>query len=193
MGNKINMASKIQTAKKMELPGDLDKDTIIERMIRVNQAGEYGAKRIYEGQLAVLKGTESEGLLREMLDHELVHLDKFNKEMVNRKVRPTALQPVWHIAGFIMGVGSALLGKNAAMACTVAVEEVIEEHYSQQVQELGDEESELKSIIQSCLSDEQEHRNIGLEQGAESAPGYDTITATVKNASRLAIWLSTRI
>ena len=193
MDRRINMASKKKTYENMGLPGDLNQDVVIEQIIRVNQAGEYGAKRIYEGQLAVLKGTDSEELVKEMLEHELVHLEKFNKEMVDRGVRPTALQPVWHFAGFMMGVGSALLGKSAAMACTVAVEEVIEEHYSQQVAELNDDESELKAIINSCLSDEQQHRQIGLEQGAELAPGYEAITAAVKNASRLAIWLSKRI
>ena len=115
------------------LPGDLSKEELIARIIRVDQAGEYGAKRIYEGQLSVLSGTADENVLREMADTEVVHLDTFNKLMVERRVRPTVLAPLWHFAGFALGAGTALMGREAAMACTVAVEEVIEEHYENQL------------------------------------------------------------
>ena len=101
------------------LPGDLSKEELIARIIRVDQAGEYGAKRIYEGQLSVLSGTEDENVLREMADTEVVHLDTFNKLMVERRVRPTVLAPLWHFAGFALGAGTALMGRDAAMACTL--------------------------------------------------------------------------
>ena len=106
------------------LPGDLSKDKLIARIIRVDQAGEYGAKRIYEGQLAVLGGSSDEPVLREMAETEKHHLETFNQLMVSRRVRPTALAPLWHVAGFALGAGTALIGREAAMACTVAVEEV---------------------------------------------------------------------
>ena len=130
------------------LPGDLSKEELIARIIRVDQAGEYGAKRIYEGQLSVLSGTEDENVLREMADTEVVHLDTFNKIMVERRVRPTLLAPLWHVAGFALGAGTALMGREAAMACTVAVEEVIDEHYINQVAQLAsEEEPEILEII----------------------------------------------
>ena len=115
-------------------------NVLIDRMIRVNQAGEYGAKRIYEGQLSILGDTTDGPVLQEMKEHEQVHLDAFNKLMIDKRVRPTALFPIWHIAGFALGAGTARLGKNAAMACTVAVEEVIEEHYEKQIASLGAKE-----------------------------------------------------
>ena len=130
------------------LPGDLSKEELIARIIRVDQAGEYGAKRIYEGQLSVLSGTEDENVRREMADTEVVHLDTFNKLMVERRVRPTVLAPLWHFAGFALGAGTALMGREAAMACTVAVEEVIEEHYGNQAAVLAfEEEPELLATI----------------------------------------------
>ena len=124
----------MKTARKKlgRLPGDLTKEELISRIIRVDQAGEYGAKRIYEGQLSVLGGSEDGPLLREMADKENSHLETFNKLMVERRVRPTLLSPLWHFAGFALGAGTALMGREAAMACTVAVEEVIEEHYANQ-------------------------------------------------------------
>ena len=174
------------------LPGDPDHREIISRIIRVDQAGEYGAKRIYEGQLAVLAGTDDEPILREMLDQELEHLEQFDSLLVERHIRPTALQPLWHVAGYALGVGTALLGREAAMACTVAVEEVIDEHYADQAQTLGDNEKDLRSTIEQFRKDEQEHRDKGLEQGAEQAPAYPVLTGAIKAGSRLAIWLSTR-
>lgn len=175
------------------LPGDLNREDSIARMVRVNQAGEYGAKRIYEGQLAVLAGTDAEPILREMLDQELAHLDRFDQELTDRKIRPTALQPFWHLAGFALGAGTALLGRDAAMACTVAVEEVIDEHYAEQTRDLGEDEPELKSTIEQFRADEQHHRDVGLEEGAENAPAYPVLTGAIKAGSRLAIWLSTRV
>ena len=182
-----------QTRVQHFLPGDPEPKVQVERMIRVNHAGEYGAVRIYEGQLAVLKGTPSEEPIREMAKQEERHLNGFNELIAERRVRPTALSPLWHIAGFALGAGSALLGPKAAMACTEAIEEVIDEHYSAQREKLGDNESELKEIIEDYRQDEVAHRDLAREKGAADAPGYELLKTTIKNSSRLAIWLSTRI
>src|SRR5438128_328332 len=119
------------------LPGDLEPDALIHRIIRVDHAGEYGAKRIYEGQLAVLGRSAAAPALRHMAEQEQTHLAAFETLMVERRVRPTLLQPVWHLAGFALGAATALLGERAAMACTIAVEEVIDAHYQSQTASLG--------------------------------------------------------
>ncbi|MDA0239982.1 MAG: demethoxyubiquinone hydroxylase family protein [Proteobacteria bacterium] len=174
------------------LPGDPSEAETLARMIRVDQAGEYGAKRIYEGQLAVLGNSKDGPVLRDMAATEQVHLDTFNRIMTERQVRPTVLQPLWHVAGFALGAGTALLGPRAAMACTVAVEEVIEEHYADQAAALGDNESELRGTIEKFRDEELEHKETALEHGAEQAPAYPALSAAVKTGSRLAIWLSER-
>jgi ubiquinone biosynthesis monooxygenase Coq7 len=180
------------------LPGDPGRDQLVARMIRVDQAGEYGAKRIYDGQLAVLrllgasKG-EAAAAIRRMAEQEQRHLDVFDRLMPERRVRPTALSPLWHVAGFALGAATALLGERAAMACTVAVEEVIDEHYRRQSETLGEAEPALKAAIDEFRGDEREHRDVALAHGAEAAPGYASLTAAIKAGSRLAIWLSTRI
>ena len=167
---------------------------LIDRMIRVNQAGEYGAKRIYEGQLSILRDTTDGPVLQEMKEHEQVHLDAFNKLMVDKRVRPTALFPIWHIAGFALGASTARLGKNAAMACTVAVEEVIEEHYEKQIASLDDKEyDELRETLEKFKLDEINHKEIALSEGAKETPGYQLLTRAIKKGSILAIWLSERI
>lgn len=175
------------------LPGDPSAAELTERMIRVDQAGEYGAKRIYAGQLAVLGDGKDGPMLREMAETEDRHLARFNEMIAQRQIRPTALQPVWHLAGFALGAGSALIGREAAMACTVAVEEVIEEHYRGQSEILGDEEAELKAVIEEFRADEIAHKQSAIEAGAEKAPAYPLLSAAVKTGSRLAIWLSERI
>ena len=164
-------------------------------MIRVNHAGEYGAKRIYAGQLAVLRGKKCEATIKHMAEQEDVHLEEFNKMIAERKVRPTALIPLWHVAGYLLGAGSALLGEKAAMACTVAVEEVIDEHYKGQLDELKSDKKEKKlhDKIKKFRDEEIEHRNIGLKNEAEAAPGYELLTGAIKKISRTAIWLSTRV
>ena len=174
------------------LPGDPSKEDQIARMIRVDQAGEYGAKRIYEGQLSILGSSEDGDTIREMAATEEVHLDTFNNLMVERRVRPTVLTPLWHVAGYALGAGTALLGREAAMACTVAVEEVIEEHYSDQVSRLDDDETDLKNTIEEFRAEEVEHKQTALKHGAQDAPGYEVLSAAVKTSSRLAIWLSER-
>jgi len=176
-----------------KLPGDVSYEERVEQMIRVNQAGEYGAKRIYEGQLAVLKGTEVEDTIKHMKDQEIEHLEAFNELVSERKIRPTIMQPFWHVAGFALGAGTALMGKKAAMACTVAVEEVIDEHYASQLEELGEDEADLKKKITKFREEELEHRDIGLEHDAEATPAYPILTGAIKAGSRLAIWLSTRV
>jgi ubiquinone biosynthesis monooxygenase Coq7 len=128
-----------------------------------------------------------------MAEKEHEHLATFERLLPERRVRPTLLQPLWHVAGFALGAASALLGTRAAMACTVAVEEVIDAHYAKQVEALGDEEPELKGICQRYRDDELEHRDTALAHDAEKAPAYRPLSAVVKAGSRAAIWLSERI
>ncbi len=177
----------------MTLPGDFTKKQKIERMIRVNHAGEYGAKQIYRGQLAVLGKSSCGDLLRHMAEQEQEHLDAFSKLAVERRVRPTALMPLWHVGSFLMGAGTALLGKDAAMACTVAVESVIDEHYATQESELGNDEPDLKKMIGKFRAEEKEHHDCALEEGAKNSPFYGLVHAAVTAQTKLAIWLSTRI
>ncbi|MBO6826566.1 MAG: demethoxyubiquinone hydroxylase family protein [Sneathiella sp.] len=174
-------------------PGDLSPKEMIERIIRVDHAGEFGAVRIYEGQYAVLKNSEDAGTIQHMKEQEEVHREKFEKLIAERRVRPTLLSPIWHVAGYALGAGTALLGREAAMACTEAVEEVIDEHYLHQLEKLGEDEPELREIIQQFRDEEIEHRDIAREHGAKEAPGYELLTAAVKSGSKLAIWLSSRI
>lgn len=174
------------------MPGDPGREETIARMIRVDQAGEYGAKRIYAGQLAVLGRSKAAPTLRRMAEQEQRHLDEFDCIMVERRVRPTLLQPLWHVAGFALGAATAMLGEKAAMACTVAVEETIDEHYRRQAERLGEAEPKLKDTIEEFREDEIEHRDTALAHGAQQAPGYQPLTAAIKRASRLAIWLSER-
>ncbi|HUK06393.1 MAG TPA: demethoxyubiquinone hydroxylase family protein [Stellaceae bacterium] len=174
------------------LPGDPTAADEVQRMIRVDHAGEYGAVRIYEGQLSVLGRSAAADLIREMAEQERRHLERFERLVVARRVRPTALSPLWHAAGFALGAASALLGARAAMACTVAVEEVIDEHYREQAERLDESEAALKQTIEEFRRDEIAHRDLGLEHGAREAPAHDLLTAAVKAGSRIAIWLSTR-
>jgi ubiquinone biosynthesis monooxygenase Coq7 len=162
-------------------------------MLRVDHAGEYGAVRIYEGQLAVLGDTPAGEVIRRMAEQERRHLETFDRLLPERRVRPTAMAPLWHAAGFALGAATALLGERAAMACTVAVEEVIDEHYAAQAASLGEAEPELRQVIEEFRQDELAHRDEGLAHGATQAPGYEVLSAGIKAASRLAIWLSTRV
>ncbi len=175
------------------LPGDPPREALIERMIRVDHAGEFGAVRIYAGQLAVLGEDAAGGAIREMAEQERRHLETFDRLIAERRVRPTALTPLWHVAGFALGAATAMLGERAAMACTVAVEEVIEEHYAGQSAELGDDEEALRSVIDEFRADEIAHRDLALAHEASEAPGYELLTGAVRAGSRLAIWLSTRV
>ena len=174
-------------------PGDPTAQQEVARMLRVDHAGEYGAKRIYQGQLAILGRGPSGATLRHMLAQEEKHLATFDKLLLERRVRPTALQPFWHIAGFALGAATALLGEKAAMACTVAVEEVIDEHYRGQAEKLDEREPALKATVEQFRAEEIEHKDTALAQGAEQAPGYPVLTRAIKSGSRLAIWLSERL
>jgi ubiquinone biosynthesis monooxygenase Coq7 len=173
-------------------PGERKPDAA--SMLRVDQAGEYGATRIYAGQLAVLRGNSPAAkLVARMSGQEQRHLDRFNALMTERGVRPTALQPVWHGAGFMLGAVTALISEEAAMACTEAVETEIDRHYGHQLEELGDEDPELASDIAEFRADELEHRDVAREAGAARAPAYPILTAAIRGACRVAIGLSKRI
>ena len=173
-------------------PGDRKPDRA--SMLRVNQAGEYGATRIYAGQQAVLRRSRPAAkLVALMAGQEERHLERFNRMMADRRVRPTALQPVWNVAGFALGAATALISEEAAMACTEAVETEIDKHYGRQLEELGDEDPELSAHIAEFRADELEHRDVAREAGAAQAPGYPILTATVRAACRVAIGLSKRI
>ncbi len=178
----------------MGLPGEPAGEALIDRILRVDHAGEYGAVRIYEGQLAVLGKTSEAGkVVAHMAEQERAHLAAFEKLLPERRARPTVLQPFWHVAGFALVAATAMLGEKAAMACTVAVEEVIDEHYREQIAALPDEEGGLKETLEKFRREEVEHKNEALERGAEQAPGYEPLAAAIKAGSRLAIWLSSRI
>lgn len=159
----------------------------IKRFVRVDHAGEFGAERIYTGQLAVLGQGPKGDMLRHMLAQETVHKQKFEALMAQRRARPTALLPLWHVAGFALGALTAALGEKAAMACTVAVEETIDEHYAAQRDALGPDEAELAETIEAFRLEELEHRDIGLEHGAEQAPGYQILSKLIRVGCKVAI------
>lgn len=175
------------------LPGDLPAKEMVERIVRVDHAGEYGAVRIYEGQLAVLGNSPAAEVIRKMSEKEHEHLAVFDTLIAERRVRPTALIPIWHIAGYALGAATAMMGERAAMACTAAIEEVIDEHYAEQASRLGDDEADLRATIEKFREDELEHRETALEHDAELAPGYEILSTAIKRGSRLAIWLSLRV
>lgn len=165
-------------------------------MIRVDQAGEFGATRIYAGQLAVMgdRGPHS-AEIRAMAEQEAGHKEKFDALMARRGVRPTALQPFWSVAGYALGAGTALLGPEAAMACTAAVEEEIDKHYSAQLDELerdGDD-PELAGMIAEFREDEREHHEAAIAAGAENAPAYPLLSAAIRFGCRAAIRVSEKL
>ena len=163
-------------------------------MLRVDQAGEYGATRIYAGQLAVLRANCPEAkLISRMAAQEQRHLSRFNGLMAERRVRPTALQPLWNVAGFALGAATALMSEKAALACTDAVETEIDRHYTRQLEDLGEDDPELSSDITEFRADELEHRDTAREAGATGALGYPILTAAIRAGCRVAIGLSKRI
>ena len=163
-------------------------------MIRVDQAGEYGAARIYAGQLAVLghRDTETVAAIREMAAQEQRHLKAFDALINERRVRPTALEPLWNVAGFALGAATALMGEKAAMACTAAVEEAIDEHYAAQVAAL-DKDPALQQTVEEFRQEEAAHRDEAIAHGAEEAPGYKLLSEAIKAGCRVAIKLSEKI
>jgi len=173
-------------------PGQRRPDTA--SMLRVNQAGEYGATRIYAGQLAVLRpNSPGARLISRMADQEQAHLARFNALMSERGVRPTALQPFWTVAGFALGAATALISEEAAMACTEAVETEIDKHYGEQLSALGEDDPELASDIERFRADELEHRDTARDAGAARAPGYPLLTAAIRAGCKVAIALSKRV
>jgi len=165
-----------------------------ECMIRVDQAGEFGATRIYAGQLAVMGDRAPHaGEIAHMAEQEAGHRAKFDALLARRGVRPTALQPVWSVAGFALGAATALIGPKAAMACTAAIETEIDRHYTQQLEELGDEDPELAEMIEAFREDEREHRDAALANGAERAPAYPLLAGAIRLGCRIAIKVSERI
>jgi ubiquinone biosynthesis monooxygenase Coq7 len=173
-------------------PGDRRADP--DSMLRVDQAGEYGATRIYAGQLAVLRRNAPESkLIARMAAQEQRHLARFDRMMAERRVRPTALQPVWNVAGFALGAVTALMSEKAALACTDAVETEIDKHYAGQLRELGSDDPELAADIAEFQAEELEHRDTAREAGARQAAGYPLLTAAIRAGCKVAIALSRRI
>ena len=168
--------------------------SILEEIIRVDHAGEYGATRIYDGQIAVFgKNSKIGKTIQHMADQEQEHIQKFEELIVKNRVRPTALIPVWNVAGYALGVSTALLGEKAAMACTVAVETVIGNHYGEQLSLLEDDQKELKKTIKKFKADELEHHDIGIAHNAEKTPGYKVLSKVIELGCKTAIKISKKI
>lgn len=173
-------------------PGDERAD--VSSMLRVDQAGEYGATRIYAGQLAVLgDGHPASRTIARMAIQEQRHLTHFDRMLADRGVRPTLLQPLWNVAGHALGAVTALIGPDAAMACTAAVETEIDKHYGHQLRQLGDDDPDLAATITEFQAEEVEHRDAAIAAGAENAPGYPLLSAVIRAGCRAAISLSKRI
>jgi ubiquinone biosynthesis monooxygenase Coq7 len=172
------------------LPGDADNTKYISQTIRVNHAGEYGAKRIYLGQLSVLKNDPE---IQHMLEQELEHLEYFEGELVKRHIRPSIFFPLWHVGGFMLGKITALMGRKAAMACTEAVEEVIDKHYQQQIETLDSSEIELTKKCIKFREDEIEHKKAAINSGSQHTPFHFALTSSIKLISSLAINLAKKL
>jgi len=173
-------------------PGDARADRA--SMLRVDQAGEYGATRIYAGQLAVLRRNCPEAkLVARMAAQEQRHLARFDALMAERRVRPTVLQPLWNVAGFALGAATALMSEQAALACTDAVETEIDKHYANQLRDIGEDDPELASDIEEFQAEELEHRDTARAAGAQDAIGYPLLTGAIRAGCRVAIALSKRI
>ena len=170
---------------------------ILEEIIRVDHAGERGAIKIYEGQLLALKTVKQDENLKDMVEkmkeHEKEHLEYFEKEIQKRKIKPSSLLPLWDIMGVALGFGTALLGKKATMLCTASVEEVIEDHYQNQLQKLENDEKDLKEKIKKFKGDEVNHKNIAYDLGATNKGIYSIMDKLIKAGSRIAITISEKI
>ena len=180
-------------ASKPRLPGDITPRKLLERIVRVDHAGEFGAARIYDGQLAIMGRGPKGDLIRHMKAQEQHHLDTFAGLVATRRVRPTLLLPLWNIAGFALGAVTAAMGDRAAMACTVAVETAIDEHYAEQAAALGEDEAPLRATIERFRAEEEEHKEIGLDNEAELAPAYRLMSAVIKVGCKVAIKVSERV
>ena len=170
---------------------------ILEEIIRVDHAGERGAIKIYEGQLLALKTIKQDNVLKdkieEMKEQEKEHLEYFEKEIQKRKIKPTYLLPLWDLMGVALGFGTAMLGKKATMLCTASVEEVIEDHYQNQLKKLGNDEKDLKAKIEKFKEDEVNHKNIAYESGANNKGFYSIMDKVIRTGSRIAITISEKI
>ena len=192
----MNKEKQTKTIPPLPLPGEPNREDAIASMIRVDHAGEFGAKRIYKGQMDILGPDHpSYATIKHMAEQEDEHLEAFEELMMERGVRPTALYPFWNVAGYTLGAVTAIMGEKAAMACTAAVEEVIDEHYQEQRETLSawNTEPELNKKIEKFQAEEVEHKNIALEHGAEDTPGYKLLSEAIKIGCRSAIWLSKRV
>ena len=169
----------------------------LEEIIRVDHAGERGAIKIYEGQLLALKTIKQDNDLKDtieqMKEHEKEHLEYFEKEIQKRKIKPTYLLPIWDLAGIALGFGTALLGRKTAMLCTASVEEVIEDHYQNQLKKIGDDEKNLKEKIEKFKKDEINHKNIAYKAGATNKGIYSIMDKIIQTGSRIAITISEKI
>jgi len=167
---------------------------ILDEIIRVDHAGEYGATRIYAGQIAVFgKNSKIGKTIQHMADQEQEHIDKFNELIIKHRVRPTAFLPVWNVAGFTLGAVTARMGEKAAMACTVAVEKVIGEHYRDQQKLLEEDHKDLKKTLAKFEEDELEHHDIGIAHDAEKTPGYSILSKFIEIGCKTAIAVSKKI
>jgi ubiquinone biosynthesis monooxygenase Coq7 len=179
------------------MPGQGARRRHLAEMLRVDHAGEFGAVQIYRGQRAVFERSESKGrtarLIAEMEAGEKEHLETFDRLIVERRVRPTLMAPIWRVAGFGLGAVTALMGEKAAHACTEAVEDVIEEHYANQSVALDGVDDELKSFVDRFREDELAHKATAVEQGARQAPAYPVLSAVIKAGCRAAIRISEKI
>jgi len=178
-------------------PGEGSLAARLAEILRVDHAGELGAVAIYRGQRAVLGEARGQariaGQLAEMETQEAAHLARFDTLIVERRVRPTALAPVWRLAGFALGAGTALLGEKAVHACTEAVETVIEQHYASQIDELAALEPELAAELSKFRDEELAHRDQAVVEGAREAPGYRLLSAVIGAGCRAAIKLSEKV
>ena len=169
----------------------------IEEFIRVDHAGERGAVKIYEGQLLALntlvKDENLKKTIEEMKTHEIEHCEFFEKEIKKRNIKPTKFLPLWDLLGVGLGFGSTILGKKAAMLCTASVEEVIDEHYQNQINQLGSDEKDLKKKIIKFREDELHHKDIAYEKGASKEGLYSIMDKIIKTGSRIAITISEKI
>jgi len=170
---------------------------VLEEIIRVDHAGERGAIKIYEGQLLALNTIKQDkklkGIIEELKEQEKEHLEYFEKEIQKRNIKPTYFLPLWDLIGVSLGFGTALLGKKAAMLCTASVEEVIEDHYQNQLKKIGDDETKLKSKIEKFKEDEINHKNTAYEKGASKIGIYSMMDKLIKTGSRIAITISEKI
>ncbi|MCP5381367.1 MAG: demethoxyubiquinone hydroxylase family protein [Kordiimonadaceae bacterium] len=180
--------------KNKPVPKPLNREALLDRIIRVDHAGEYGAVRIYEGQLAVFGDDHPmSDTIKHMKEQEDVHLERFNKLIRDYNARPTLITPLWHMAGFALGAGTALLGTKAAMACTEAVEEVIDKHYAEQVESLDEEDSDLAETLEKFRQEEVEHKQIAIDNGSQETPGHGLLYGAIKLGVKAVIKVAERI